>query len=156
MFDKNLILISGAVVYKDDNGKDKYFLVKEPDGKGWEIPKVVVRKGESSVRAALRMMGEKGAMTTKVLEEAGRAGGVTTTNGKTFPQRYLYYLMVLKSKPVEVVGFGENVWVDSTSAIRKVSSKREKQMLKSAKDTLKEVRKKRKEKRKLRKLGKIK
>jgi len=54
----NLILISGAVIFKEHSGKRLWFLVKQEDG-AWEIPKVVARKTESSARAALRMMGER-------------------------------------------------------------------------------------------------
>jgi len=105
MFNKNLVLISGACTFREVKGQNRWFLIKLPDLEEWEIPKVLVRKGESSVRAALRMMGEKGGMTTRVLEEAGRAGGVTTINGRTFPQRHIYYLMVAKSMAGEAIGF---------------------------------------------------
>lgn len=130
--DKNLVLISAAVVIKDDKGKLKYFIIKQPKEDKWEVPKILVRKGESSVRAALRTMGEKGGMTTKVLEEVGRAGGVTTVNGKTMPQRYIYYLMLLKNMASEAIGFEEPMWLEYAKASRKIDSKRERSMLKEA------------------------
>jgi len=127
-----LVLVSCAIVFKKGRGKSRWFIAKQVDGDEWEIPKVVVRKGESSVRAALRMMGERGGMTTQVLEEAGRAGGVTTINGKTLPQRYLYYLMELKAPPGEAIGFSTYKWYEYAKAVRKLPSKREKMMLKQA------------------------
>ena len=136
------VLVSGAVLYKEQRGKISWFIVKLPDEETWELPKVLVRRGESSVRASLRMMGEKGGMTTKVLEEAGRAGGVTTVNDKTLPQRYLYYLMVMKSGTSEPIGFPKYAWFDYGKAVRKLSSKREKQMLKAANVELKKWKKK--------------
>ena len=150
--DKNLVLISGSILYKEESGKIQFFLVKEQEDGGWEFPKVVVRKGESSVRAALRIMGEKGGMTTKVLEEAGRAGGVTTSGGNTFPQRHLYYLMVLKSKSEEEIGFSETLWLDYSATMKKLYSKREKTMLKAAWGILKEIKKRRKKRKKLKKV----
>lgn len=129
---EKLVLVSCAIVFKKGRGKSRWLVTKQADGDEWEIPKVVVRKGESSVRAALRMMGEKGGMTTQVLEEAGRAGGVTTINGKTLPQRYLYYLMELKAPPGEAIGFAAHKWHEYGKAVRKLSSKREKTMLKQA------------------------
>lgn len=129
---EKLVLVSGAIVFKQGRGKSRWLITKQTEELGWEIPKVVVRKGESSVRAALRMMGEKGSMTTKVLEEAGRAGGVTTINGKTLPQRYLYYLMILKAPPGEAIGFSAHKWLEYAKAVRKLSSKREKTMLRQA------------------------
>jgi hypothetical protein len=129
---EKLVLISGAIVFKKGRGKSRWFIAKQNEEDGWEIPKVVVRKGESSVRAALRMMGEKGGMTTKILEEAGRAGGVATMNGKTLPQRYLYYLMELRAPQGEAIGFNDHKWLEYAKAVRKLSSKREQMMLRQA------------------------
>lgn len=143
--DKNLVLVSVSILFREQQGKTSWFLVKHSDSNEWELPKVIVRKGESSVRAALRIMGEKGGMTTKVLEEAGRAGGaVTTSDNKTTSQRYLYYLMILKNGSKETIGFGEYLWLEYTKAFKKLSSKREKTMLKSAKETLKKWKKEKK------------
>jgi len=134
--DKNLVLISGAVLFKEARGKRRWFIVKQGDEDKWEIAKVFVRKGESSVRAAIRMMGEQGGMSTKVLEEAGRSGGVTTINSKTLPQRHLYYLMILQSGVKEAIGFANYQWLEYTKAIRKLSSKRERAMLRQARQEL--------------------
>ena len=128
------MLVSGAVLFKHNKGKDlEWFLVKSDGEDDWEIPKVLVRKGESSVRASLRMLAERGNMTTKVLEEVGRAGGTASVNGKVLPQRHIYYLAVLKSPITEAIGFDEVVWLDYSKASRKISSKREKAILKQAK-----------------------
>jgi len=129
MIDKNTVLISGACLFREVRGKRQWFLVKQTKAGEWEIPKVLTRKGESSVRAALRI-------SARVLEEAGRAGGATTINGKTLPQRHIYYLMLTKTTPVESIGFPESAWLDYSNAVKKLSSKREKQMLKSAREVL--------------------
>jgi ADP-ribose pyrophosphatase YjhB (NUDIX family) len=134
--DKNLVLVSGAVVFREGRVKRRWFIVKQYEDDKWEIPKAVVRKTESSVRAALRMMGEQGGMTTKVLEEAGRAGGVTTINGKILPQRHIYYLMVLDSDVGEALGFEDSSWLEYAKAVRKLSSKRERAVLKAARREL--------------------
>jgi ADP-ribose pyrophosphatase YjhB (NUDIX family) len=132
----NQVLVSGAVVYKKaKNGRRYWLIAKQSEDDKWEIPKVVVRKGESSVRAAIRMMGEVGGMSAKVLEEAGRAGGSTTIRGKVVPKRHLYYLMVQKSAG-EMLGFNDHAWVAYAKAVRKLSLKREKEMLKNAKKEL--------------------
>jgi len=129
---ENIVLVSGAILFRKGKGKSRWLVAKQSDEEGWEFPKVVVRKGESSVRAALRMMGEKGGMTTQILEEAGRAGGVATVNGRILPQRHLYYLMVLKAPPGEAIGFAEHQWLEYAKAVRKLSSKREQMMLRQA------------------------
>ena len=151
---EKLVLVSGAVVFKKGRGKSRWFITKQAEDDGWEIPKVVVRRGESSVRAALRMMGEKGGMTTQVLEEAGRAGGVTTINGKTLPQRYLYYLMILTAPPGEVIGFAAHKWFEYAKAVRKLSSKRERTMLRQARKEYRIWHKKMQLEKKLNKLNK--
>jgi hypothetical protein len=131
------ISIGGAIIFRDYRGKRQFLLIKAKDG-DWEIPKVTVRKGESSVRAVLRMSGEQGGITTKVLEEAGRATGSTLINGKTIIQKFFYYLMMQRDWPSEMIGFAEFKWMGLPDAIKKVSLKREKDMLKSARDVLKE------------------
>jgi hypothetical protein len=139
---KNMVLVSGACIFKEARGNIKWFIVKQNGEDDWEIPKVLVRKGESSVRGALRMMGEKGNMTTRVLEEAGRYGGVTTVNGKKLPQRYIYYLMLSRASSGEAIGFSENVWLDFGKAVKKLYSKREKSVLKLANRELSRIKKK--------------
>jgi len=130
--EKTLVLISGAVVFKEERGKPLWFITQQGENDDWEIAKAPVRRGESSVRAVIRMMGEKGGMSTRVLEEVGRAGGVTTVKEKTLPQRYIYYLMILKSSSNETIGFQYYDWLDHSKALKRLSSKREKSMLKEA------------------------
>ena len=133
---KNLVLVSGACVFQEKRGGLKWFLVKQNGEDNWEIPKILVRKGESSVRAAMRMMGEKASMTARVLEEAGRFGGITTVNGKKLPQRHIYYLMLEKDQSGEAIGFSDSAWFQHSKSLRVISSKREKAVLKAAKKVL--------------------
>lgn len=139
---KNLVIVAGACIFRENNGSLKWFLVKQKDEDGWEIPKILVRKGESSVRAVLRMMGEKANMTTRVLEEAGRFGGITTVNGKKLPQRHIYYLMLEKAQSGEVIGFSENAWLEYSKCIKTLSSKRDITVLKAANIELSRIKKK--------------
>lgn len=135
---KQEVLVGGAVVFRDYRGKVQFLLVKHKDSDDWEIPKVTVRRGESSVRAVLRLTGEQGGMTAKVLEEAGRASGNSVVNSKAVSQKYYYYLMMQKAGTAELIGFDENKWLEYADAAKKVALKREKDMLKGAKDALKE------------------
>ncbi len=150
ILDKNVVLVSSVAVFKVDKekGKDYWFVVKNSGDNEWQFPRTIVRKGESSVRAGIRMMGEQGAMTIRMIEEAGRAGGVTTINDKTLPQRHLYYVAKLLSESGEAVGFDECEWLEYAKATRKIVSKREKQMLQCARDEVKKWRKRRAEKKK--------
>ncbi len=141
---QKILLVSGAAVYKQGRGRNLWFVVKNKDD-GWELPKTTARRGESSVRAAIRLMGEQGGMTAKVLEEVGRSGGATMVNGKPISQRYLFYLLFTKL-PNEVLGFEDFLWLDYARAIRKLTAKRDITMLRTAHDMLKEIEKKKKKK----------
>jgi hypothetical protein len=138
----NQITISGAVLFKDSRGKRYFLLVKSKEGE-WELPKVIVRRGESSVRAIIRLTSEQGGMNAQVLEEAGRTSGIAVVNGKNVPQKYYYYLMIYRSSG-EMIGFEKFQWVEFGKASKELSLKREKDMLKSGKEIFKEWEKKHK------------
>jgi hypothetical protein len=140
---QKLILVGSAVVYKKVKDKPVWFIVQQKEGADWEIPKTVARRGESSVRSVIRMMGEQAAMNVKVLEEVGRVGGGTLVAGQTVPQRTIYYLMICKEAN-EVLSFLDFDWLDYTKAARKLKSKKDLTMLKNARDLLKELDKKKK------------
>lgn len=144
---KELVLISGAIVYKQTKGKKRWLLVQESEGDEWEVPKILVRKAESSARAAMRLMLEQASMDTQVLEEAGRAGGSATINGKNVPQRYLYYLLLFKDAG-EALGFYKIEWFEYAQAVRKLKSKRERAMIKAAREELRGWKKKKEKKEK--------
>jgi len=130
--------MGGAIVFRDNRGKRQFLLVKATEDGDWEIPKVTVRRGESSVRAVIRLTGEQGGITARILEEAGRYTGNTIVNGNPISQKYFYYLMYQKGGPGEMIGFQDYKWVEFSDAMKKVVSKKEKEMLKGAKDVLKE------------------
>jgi len=140
---ENLVLVSGAVVFRRlKNGKEQWLIAKQSEDSDWEIPKVIVRKGESSVRAAIRYMAETGGMNARVLEEVGRVGGSAVVNGKVIPRRHIYYLMMQRSAG-EVLGFEETTWFDLKRAQKKLSLKKEKELIREAGKILKEWQKKR-------------
>jgi len=130
---EQFILISGACVFKESRGKTYWLIVKNTQDGGWEIPKATVRKGESSVRAILRVLGELGGMSVRVLEEVGRVNTTTLVNNKSIPQKYIYYLLIYKYSASEIIGFSDDMWLENSKAIKKLVLKREKDMLKQAK-----------------------
>ncbi len=134
------ILVGVAVVYKKVKGKPAWFLVKPKEDSDWELPKTNARRGESSVRSAIRMMGEQAAMNVKVLEEVGRAAGTAVVGGKPLPQKTIYYLILFKEAN-EVLGFVDYLWLDYTKAVRKFKNKKDLAMLKIARDLLKSLEK---------------
>jgi len=138
----NNISIGGAVVYKEGRGKRYYWIVADKDG-NWEIPKVTVRRGESSVRAVIRMTSEIVGMNAKILEEVGRHSAVVLVNGKATPQKIYYYLLFLKAVE-EIMGFEKYQWMDFKKATKALELKREKDALKNAEELIKKWEKEKK------------
>lgn len=132
------MLIGAAVLFRDHRGKRQYLVVKVKEEDGWEVPKVIVRRGESSVRAVIRMTGEQVGISARVLEEVGRGSGMGEINGKSVPQKYYYYLMMQRSKGGEILGFNDFAWLEFDKAVKKLESKKEKEILKGSRPILKE------------------
>jgi hypothetical protein len=141
--DKNTILISAAVAFKDFPNGEKYFVVKQPETNDWEIVKVIVRKGESSVRAILRIMAERAGLSTRILDEVGRSKSTVSNGKKMSTQLCLYYLLLVKTGSKEPIGFNEYLWLDYQKAIKKVASKKDAAMIKDAREMIKLWKKKR-------------
>jgi hypothetical protein len=139
----NNLTVSGAVVFRDHGGKRKWLVVKTPHEDRWEIPKITVRRGESSVRASLRMTAEMAGMNTRILEEAGRSNGIMVVGDRSMPIKYYYYLMIQRSGG-EMIGFEAFQWLEYAKASKKIFLKREKDMLRGARETLKELEKNKK------------
>lgn len=140
----NNILTGGALVYKEVRGKRTYWLIAN-DGGEWEIPKVTVRRGESSPRAVIRMTGEQAGMNARILEEVGRASTIVVVNDRPVTQKIFYYLMILKSAG-EILGFGKHQWLDYKKAVKMVSLKREKDVVKNAESMIRQWEKEKKKK----------
>ena len=134
---KNMVLISVACIFKNSRGKQFWLVAKPKEDADWELPRVAVRKAESSARASIRMAGEQLGVTAKVLEEAGRAGGAALVNNKTVPQRHLYYLLIHEGESGEPLMFNKIAWLEYAKAVRKLTQKRDRQMLKAAREELK-------------------
>jgi predicted amidohydrolase len=147
--DDDTVLIGCAVIFKGEGKQRKWLITQKKEDSDWELPRQKARKkSESTAKAAGRLAGEQLGMSARVLEEAGRAGGVTTINGETKPQRTLYYLMVLRSQDGEVIGYYDHAWLPYASAVRKLSAKRDRKMIKAAREELKAWQKREEEKRK--------
>ena len=136
MRNKNQILIGAGVIYKEVSGGRRYLLVRNEDEDKWEFPKIVVRRGESSVRAVIRMLGEAAGIGAKVLEEVSRVNSIVVVNGKSMPQRLFYYLLIQRSAG-EIIGFDKFEWLDRSKAGSRLFLKREKDVLKESEKMIK-------------------
>ncbi len=141
------ILIGGAILYREGkSGRRQFLIVKNKEEDDWEIPKVTVRKGESSVRAVIRMAGEQAGITARVLEEAGRLSATVVINNKPVAQKHFYYLMMQRSSNGEIIGFSDYQWLDYAQIGKKLILKKEKEIFKNTKAVLKEWDKTKKDK----------
>lgn len=146
--EKGEMLVGGAVIFKEGKLKKSFLLSKNNEG-DWEMLKSVVRRGESSVRSVIRYTSEQGNMNTRVLDEVGRSTGTGTVSNKTVTYKYLYYLLLFKAG-LEISGMGDIKWFDYGTAVKKLKLKREKEMLKTASNMIKEWEKKKKTRPKVR------
>lgn len=135
---KNIVLLAAGVVGKIERGKFKFFLVKNNEESEWELPKLTVRKTESSVRAVLRMIGEQAGMRARILDEASRFNSSQQVGGKLVNQKIFYYALIHKADSGENIGFFETAWLDYPKAVKKLTLKREKDSLSSANKILKD------------------
>lgn len=135
MQNNQLIMAVALVAKKRANGKIVWLLVKQTIEEEWGFPQTAVRKGESSVRGAIRMMGEVGGMNARVIEEVGRLTSSTVINNRSTPRRILYYVMIQKFAG-EMIGFKEFKWLEFSEALKRLQSKKDKEALKKAKKEL--------------------
>jgi hypothetical protein len=136
MKNNNEVMVGGAIVFKEGKGKKMFLLSKNNNGE-WEILKTTVRRGESSVRSVIRYTSEQGNMNTRVLDEVGRTTGTATVNARVVSHKYIYYLMYFKAG-AEVMGLGDIAWFEKEQAMKKITLKREKDILKEASSMIKE------------------
>jgi len=134
---QNQLIVGCAIIAKKRSAGDFWWLVIRQKEGGWEFPKVIARKGESSVRAVIRMAAEQGGMNAQVLNEAGHFISQTVLEGKSIQKRTLYYTMFQRAGG-EMIGFDEAKWVNSQEIIKRLESKGEKEFFKIAKRTLKD------------------
>jgi hypothetical protein len=136
---KSTIFVGVALIAKKRTvGGYSWLLVKTNKESDWEFPKSIAHKGESSVRAVIRMTQEQFFMNATVLEEAGRFTGKASPEEKAYDKMTLYYLFIQKSGGSDISGFAEYKWVEEGQVGKKLESKKEKEVFMVAKKMLKE------------------
>ena len=131
MIDKTKV---GTVACRQHKGSTEWLLIKL--GNDWELPKGEIRRGESSVRAAIRYLKEEIGVKAPVLDEAGKTTESSSQKGSQQGQKLIYYLMKRSSGKSESQELGS--WVTFTSACKRLRLIREQKMLRQASSILKE------------------
>lgn len=130
------VLVSSAVVYKSRAGKNSWLLVKTGDEQ-WQLPKGVVRRTESSVRAAIRTLSEMAGIRGRIIEEVGKSSVRSGKGSKALVRRTIYYLMQQRGKD-GIEATARVVWVNPNNIRGKVKSATERKMLVEARKLLSE------------------
>lgn len=130
------VLVSTAVVFKTRAGKNSWLLVKLDSNEAWQLPKGVVRRTESSVRAAIRTLSELAGVRGRVLEEVGKTSSKTGRNGKILTRRIIYYLMQQRGKDDGVIGSARTSWVNARKLRGKLKSTPERRIIFQARKLL--------------------
>lgn len=130
------VLVSSAVVYKNRGGKNSWLLVKSGEEE-WQLPKSVVRRTESSVRAAIRTLSEMAGIRGRIIEEVGKSSVRSGKGSKALIRRTIFYLMQQRGKD-GIEGTARVVWVDPKNIRGKVKSATERKMLVEARKLLSE------------------
>ncbi len=143
---EDIVLHGAAVIFKKPEGAREplWFLVKNGEEVEWSIPKTLVRRGESSVRAVIRMTQEQASMPTKVLEEVGRSSQISKDGGKVANHKTIFYLMASREGG-EIMGFTEYKWATYKECLKLVKAKKDTNMIEDARELLKGIEKNQKE-----------
>lgn len=127
-------LIAGIAACRRRRGETEWLLTAPQKKDTWELPKDTVRRGESSVSAAIRFLAEFLGIRGRIIEEAGRAS--------TAPDKFIFYLMYLtgirNGESLPKTLSLENKWFSYAQATKKLSLARERRILKQAKNVFRE------------------
>lgn len=131
-------LVAGATIYKKRNSSREWLLVKKDSKDDWELPKGLVKRGESSVSSVLRTIRENVGLTVQIIEEAGRTIVPKVKNGQRLTDKIIFYLGErISIFPLEPT-YAQERWLPYSRARRLLGLGREKKILEQANDVLKE------------------
>lgn len=133
-------IVAGALLFKEKRLGVEWFLVKSENNGKLEIPKSDVRRGESSVSAAIRFIKESAGFRVTVLEEAGRMNMTGKIGGQGVDMKVFVYLMRLGSGDgrSEFAPTVSGEWHKYANARRKLERAREQKVLSQASLVLKQ------------------
>lgn len=134
-------LITAATVFRKKKGQIEWLIFKsDPKAPGY-LPKGIVKRGESSVGAILRILREDIGMTVEVLEESGRITSSTNKEGARVNERTIYYLIeqseLADKEMLQRSGLTQK-WGEYAQVARLLPDK-ERKMLTQARGILKEL-----------------
>lgn len=138
---------SGGAVYKKDK-EIRWLIIKPQQSKTWRLPKGNIEKGETSQDTAIREVQEETGVKAVVLEKLGKTtyfyferkqktSPASTLHGARILKTVVFFLMEYKEGKAEIGQrwaheIDKVKWVTTEEAIKKLSFKDEKDILKKA------------------------
>lgn len=129
---------AGGVVFKKENNKTFFLLIKPAETDRWQFPKGLIDKGESAQEAAIREVAEEGGVKAEVVEKLGTSSYFFVWEGEKIFKTVTYFLM----KYIKDTRDGHGREVDKTlfclftEAYEKLTYKGDKNILKQAFDII--------------------
>jgi len=84
---------AGGVVFRNVGKKNQFLLIKPAGINRWQLPKGLIKNGESSKQTALREVKEEGGVEAKIVEKLGDSRYFFVWEGKKIFKSVAYFLM---------------------------------------------------------------
>jgi len=132
------VFSAGGVVFKKEDNKTYFLLIKPAKTDRWQFPKGLIDKGESTLETALREVEEEGGVKAEVVKKLGASSYFFVWEGEKIFKTVTYFLM----KYLKDTGDGHDGEVEKVlfapfaEAYEKLTYKDDKNFLKKAKEIL--------------------
>lgn len=140
---------AGGAVFKEEKGKVLWLIVqpqrddlKKPIH--WRLAKGIIEKNESTEAAALREVEEETGVKTEVMAKIGKTTYFYNFKGQKIFKIIIFFLMQFQTdtgNEIDGVEIKERLWLPYAEAYEKLTFDSEKEILKKAKELLKEKKK---------------
>lgn len=136
---------AGGAVYKRENGKIYWLLIK-PRGKDrWQLPKGTIDKGESSKEAALREVHEETGVWAEIIEKIADAKFFFVFQTEKIFKTVTFFLMkYVSGKPSVVPEFEKEIedvkWMETKEALDSITFKDEREIIQKGFESLRMAR----------------
>lgn len=126
---------AGGIVFKGDQVLvAQNSSIKDNKISFWGFPKGHLEEGESSASAALREVEEETGIKAKIIQKVGQSKYIFTQKGEKIFKVVTIFLMEYESgEPIpQVEEINEVVWTDPQTALKTLTFKNDKNLLKKA------------------------
>ncbi len=90
---KRLYSSGGVVFKKDDKSKVKWLIIKPAGRNEWRLPKGLIEKSETSVKAAMREVEEESGVKAAIKEKVGIIQYFYSQDGEKILKEVIFFLM---------------------------------------------------------------